>query len=68
MGILTTHTIRAKLLICYIYGIVNFKGSKFNRYRPRNGQKANAYRIAEKPMGKQPPGKLSCKVKVKFTL
>jgi hypothetical protein len=68
MDALTAHTIRVKLLILYIYGIVDFKATQFNRYRPRNGEKVNAYRIAEKPMGKQPPGKLSCKVKVNFTL
>jgi hypothetical protein len=68
MGVLTARTIRVKLLILFIYGIVNFKVSKFNSYRHRNGEKVNAYRIAEKRMGKQPPGKLSCKVKVKFTL
>jgi hypothetical protein len=68
MGVLTAHTIRVKLLILYIYGIFNFKASKFNRYRPRNEAKVNAYRIAEKPVGKQPPGKLSRKVNVKFTL
>ena len=68
MGVLTAHTARVELLILFIYGIVNFKSSKFNRYRPRNGEKVNAYRIAEKPMGKQPPGKLPCKVKVKSTL
>jgi hypothetical protein len=68
MGVFTAHTTRPELLILFIYGIVSFKTSKFYSYRPRNGEKVNAYRTAEEPMGKQPPGKLPCKVKVKFTL
>jgi hypothetical protein len=47
MGVLAAHTIRVKLLSLYNYGIVNFKVSKFNRFRPWNGEKISACRNAE---------------------